>query len=49
MKLYRSTREVKDMTIKQVDTAANKLPYIENLYEQAKEETGKIQCKNKIC
>ncbi|HZA64772.1 MAG TPA: hypothetical protein VE573_17985, partial [Nitrososphaeraceae archaeon] len=46
-KLYRLMKE-KDMSRKQVvnavDTAIHKLPYMENLYEQAKDQVEKMQC-----
>jgi transposase len=46
LKLYRLTKE-KGMTIEQVvnvvNTAVNRLPYIESLYGQAKDETQNMQ------
>lgn len=35
-----------DQVVNVVDTAANKLPYIESLYEQAKEEVDNLKLMN---
>ena len=47
--LYQELMEKRNMNIEQVgvvvDTAINELPYIESLYEQAKDEVGKMQDK----